>query len=165
MTTDAQRKNSSRPGDGRQALHYTLSEVFRGEVTILEQGAGFYLDVTNWTKFLDKCAKRMEGANGLQKYFICHYNIIDGLHTSRETYVSLNACNKELIGIRLRVWHEIEGGLFCGNRNERYALVGRLEPDNLRALNRATRFVTAISFSFTTLSLLLLLRGSRGRTQ
>ena len=80
MTTDAQRKNSSRPGDGRQALHYILSEVFRREVTVLEQGAGFHFNIPNWTEFLDKCTERMERTNRLRE--MRHYDAIDGLGNS-----------------------------------------------------------------------------------
>ena len=76
--------------------------------------------------------------------------------------MTLDAGDEQLVGICLRVMHEVRGRLLSGDSNEGNTLVSRLEPDNLGAFNRATRLVTAITFTLTALSLLLLL-GRCGR--
>lgn len=81
------------------------------------------------------------------------------------TYVSLDARYKQLVQIRLRVLDEVCWCLLRGDSNERDTLIGGLEPNDLRTLNLTTRLVTPVALAFATLSLLLLLRGSRRGTE
>ena len=80
--------------------------------------------------------------------------IVDG------TYMTFNAGDEQLVGVRLRILNEVLGRLLSGNGNEGNTLVGRLEPDDLGAFDRATGLIALVTLAFATLSLLLLLRRS-----
>jgi hypothetical protein len=60
-----ERNSISRPWDGWKTFQDIFREVFRGEVAILQQSTGLYLDIANWPKFFNQGSKRMEGADGL----------------------------------------------------------------------------------------------------
>jgi hypothetical protein len=81
------------------------------------------------------------------------------------TYVALDAGHEELVSIRLRVLDEVRRCLLSRNGNKRYTLIGRLEPNNLRTVDRTTRLVTLVTLPLAALSLLLLLGGSRRRAE
>jgi hypothetical protein len=76
--------------------------------------------------------------------------------------VALDAGNKQLVCILVCIFNEVNWCLLSRNGNKRDALVRRLEPNDLGALDGSTtRFITAVTFSLTTLGFLLLL-GSSG---
>ena len=75
--------------------------------------------------------------------------------------MALDAGNKQLVGICLRVLHEVRWGLFGGDGNEWYTFVRGLEPDNLGALYRTTGLVPTITLAFAAFGLLLLFGGGR----
>lgn len=80
--------------------------------------------------------------------------------------MTLDASYKQFVHICVGVLDEIGRGLLRGNSNERDTLVSGLKPDNLGALNRSTTgLITSVSLTLTTFSLLLLLRGGRGRAE
>ena len=81
------------------------------------------------------------------------------------TYMTLDAGNKQLVGICLRVLNEVGRSLLCGNSDEGNTLVSGFEPDDLGALDGTTRLIALVALPLTTLSLLLLLRGSRRRPE
>jgi hypothetical protein len=76
--------------------------------------------------------------------------------------MTLDTRNKESVSVCLRVLNEVGRGLLSGDRNERDALVGRLEPDDLRPF-RGLLFVIlgTITLTFTSFSFLFFLRGRR----
>jgi hypothetical protein len=80
-------------------------------------------------------------------------------------YVTLDACNKELVNISLRVLDEIWRSLLRGDGNEGHTFVGGLEPNDLWTLNSTARFISTIAFALATFGLLLFLCSSRGRTE
>lgn len=80
--------------------------------------------------------------------------------TVDSTYVTLDASDEQLVGVRLRVLHEVRGRLLGGNSDEGNTLVGRLEPDNLGTLNRTAGLITFVALPLTTLGLLFLLSRS-----
>jgi hypothetical protein len=84
----------------------------------------------------------------------------------KDTHMTLDARHEQFIYICVGILDEIRRGLLSGDGDERDALVRRLKPDDLGALNwRTTRLVTTVSLTLTTFSLLFLLRCSRGRTE
>ena len=85
--------------------------------------------------------------------------IVDG------TYMTFNAGDEQLVGVRLRILNEVLGRLLSGNGNEGNTLVGRLEPDDLGAFDRATGLIALVTLPLATLCLLLFLRGRRRRTE
>lgn len=80
--------------------------------------------------------------------------------------MTLDTSNEEFVDICVGVLDKVRRCLFGRNGNKRDSLVRGLEPNNFRAFNRSTsRFVTAVTFTFATLSFLLLLGGRRRRTK
>ena len=102
----------------------------------------------------------MEGADGLQQSQYMRPN--SAFHA---TYVALDAGDEELVGIRLGVLHEVRRGLLGRDSDERHALVGRLEPDDLGALDGAAGLVALVALALAALGLLLLLGCRRGRAE
>ena len=83
-----------------------------------------------------------------------------------DTYVTLDAGDKQLVGIRLRVLHEVRRRLLGGNGNEGNTLVSRLEPDDLGTLDGTLLGLLAgYPLALAALSLLLLLGSGRRGTQ
>ena len=74
--------------------------------------------------------------------------------------MTLDACDEQLVRIRLRILDEVRRSLFRRDSDEGNALIGGLEPDDLRALNLAAGFIALVALAFATLGLLLLLRRS-----
>jgi len=60
-----ERKGHSHPWNRRNALEYIVRELFRREIAVFEESAGFNLDVTNRSKLFDKCTKGMQRADRL----------------------------------------------------------------------------------------------------
>lgn len=85
--------------------------------------------------------------------------------TEDMTYVALNACNEQFVGVSVRILNEVWWGLLGGDGNEGHTLVRWLEPDDLGAFNRATRFITTVTLAFAPLRLLLLFGSSGRRTK
>lgn len=85
--------------------------------------------------------------------------------TVKHAYVALDASDEELVRIVLRVLNKVRRSLLSGDGNERHTLVGRLEPDDLGALDRAARLVALVTLALAALSLLLLLSSRRRRTE
>ena len=79
--------------------------------------------------------------------------------------MALDTCYEQLVYIHIRVLYEVGWCLFCRYGDERNTLISRLEPDNFRSINRASRFITTVTLSLTTLCLLLLLGSGRRRAQ
>lgn len=101
--------------------------------------------------------KRADGLKGV----LSIKNPISG-HRASVTYMTLDTSNEQLVNVGVRVLDEVDWGLLSGNGDKGNTFVGRLEPNNLGALNRSTTlFITAITLSLTSLCLLLLLGGSR----
>ena len=76
--------------------------------------------------------------------------------------MALDASNKEFVGICIGVLDEVLGRLFCWDGDERDTLISWFEPNDLGAFNRSPGFITAVTFTLATFSLLLFF-GSGGR--
>jgi len=76
------------------------------------------------------------------------------------TYVALDAGYKQLVRICFRILDEIGRRLLGRDSDKGHALVGRLEPNDLRPLDDFGTFLfSAIALPFTALSFLLLFGG------
>lgn len=75
--------------------------------------------------------------------------------------MALDAGNKKFVGICLGVLDEVRWCLLRWNCNQWDTLIRGFEPHDLGALDQTTGLITTIAFAFTSLSFLLLLRGSR----
>lgn len=75
--------------------------------------------------------------------------------------MTLDAGNKELVSICIRVLHEVRRSLLGRDGDQGYTLVGGLEPDDLGALDRAARFIATVTLTLATLCFLLFLGGGR----
>ena len=80
-----------------------------------------------------------------------------------ETYMTLDAGNKELVCIRIGVLHEVRRGLLSRDGDQGYTLVGGLEPDDLGPFDGTAGLVALVALPLTTLRLLFFLGGRRGR--
>lgn len=69
---------------------------------------------------------------------------------------SLDACDKDAVGIVLVLLYEISRGLFGWDGDERDALIGRLEPNDLWLVLLAFRLTARMLAASLTLGLLLL---------
>ena len=79
--------------------------------------------------------------------------------------MSFDASNEEPISICLGVVNKVSRGLFSGDGDQGYTLVGRFEPDDLRALGLGRIVIDTVAFPFTTFGVLLFLSGCRGRAE
>lgn len=80
--------------------------------------------------------------------------------------MTLNARNKKFISVGFRILNKVWWGLLCGDSDERDTFVCWFEPDNLGPLNRSTtRFFGTVTFPLSSFGFLLLLSGSRRRTE
>lgn len=78
---------------------------------------------------------------------------------------SLNACDKDAVGVVLVLLDEVTWGLLGGNGDQRHTLVCWLEPDNLRLVLGLWLGATGVALASLSLSFLLLLGGLAAGTQ
>ena len=76
--------------------------------------------------------------------------------------MTLDASDEQLVRVSFGILDKVGRSLLGGDGNEGHTLVGGLEPDDLGALNRTTRFIALVTLALTTLGLLFLL-GRRRR--
>ncbi|GJC81881.1 hypothetical protein ColLi_04718 [Colletotrichum liriopes] len=118
------------------AAQHGLGELVGGEVVVAQKSVSLHLKVAHAAQLLDKCSEGMQ----------------------RSDRPALNAGHEDAISVVLVLLDEVAGRLLGRNGNERHALVGRLEPDNLGLLLRPVVMVTVVTtISGGSLGLLLLL--------
>ncbi|GKT84717.1 hypothetical protein Ct61P_02567 [Colletotrichum tofieldiae] len=118
------------------AAQHGLGELVGGEVVVAQKSVSLHLKVAHAAQLLDKCSEGMQ----------------------RSDRPALNAGHEDAISVVLVLLDEVAGRLLGRNGNERHALVGRFEPDNLGLLLRPVVMVTVVTtISGGSLGLLLLL--------
>lgn len=79
--------------------------------------------------------------------------------------MTLDAGNKQPIGVSLRVLNKVWRSLFSRDGDKRNAFISRLEPNNLGSLDGAARLVSTVTLALATFSFLFLFGRSRRGTQ